>query len=67
MKMQCDRCQGNFFRRLNRKGLVERTFLPLVGVFPWECAICRYKVFLRNSGLKSNGKLKSATSRPAGA
>jgi hypothetical protein len=67
MKMQCDCCKGNFFRRLNRKGLVERTFLPLVGVFPWECPLCRYKVFLRDSGMKADRKLKPVASLPVAA
>ena len=33
------------FRRLNRVGFFERTVLPKLGLFPWECALCRNKVF----------------------
>ena len=52
MKKQCDRCSGKFFRRLNRKGYLERVVLPALGFFPWECALCRRKVVLRTDGFK---------------
>jgi hypothetical protein len=56
MKKQCDRCSGKFFRRLNRKGLLERKVLPFLGFFPWECALCRRKVVLRTDGFKPRSK-----------
>jgi hypothetical protein len=57
MKKQCDRCSGNFFRRLNRKGFMERRALPALGFFPWECALCRRKVVLRTDGFKPRTKV----------
>ena len=60
MKKQCDRCSGKFFRRLNRKGSMERTVLPFLGFFPWECAICRRKVMLRTDGFKPRTKPATA-------
>jgi len=56
MKKQCDRCSGKFFRRLNRKGFMERKLLPFLGFYPWECALCRRKVVLRTDGFKSRSK-----------
>lgn len=37
-------------RRINRKGFFEETLLPKFGLFPWECAMCRRKTFLRDNG-----------------
>jgi hypothetical protein len=50
MKRQCANCAGKECRRLNRQGFLERRVLPLMGYFPWECAVCRKKVFLRTTG-----------------
>ena len=61
MKKQCDRCSGKFFRRLNRKGFMERTVLPHLGFFPWECALCRRKVVLRTDGFKPSTKATTAS------
>jgi hypothetical protein len=65
MKKQCDRCSGKFFRRLNRKGWMERKVLPFLGLYPWECALCRRKVVLRTDGFKSRSAAASA-STPVG-
>jgi hypothetical protein len=61
MKKQCVRCNGNFFRRLNRSGYMERTVLPFLGFFPWECALCRRKVILRTDGFKAGTKPAAAS------
>jgi hypothetical protein len=53
MKKQCERCHAEEFRRLNRVGFVERKVLPLLGFFPWECALCRRKTFLQADGHKT--------------
>jgi hypothetical protein len=55
MKKVCGRCHAEEFRRLNRIGFIERTVLPLLGFFPWECALCRRKMFLRADGHKVGG------------
>jgi hypothetical protein len=65
MKKQCDRCSGKFFRRLNRKGFMERTALPFLGFFPWECALCRRKVVLRTDGFKPRTKPTTASTLAA--
>jgi len=63
MKKQCDRCDGKFFRRLNRRGYFEHVVLPALGLFPWECALCRRKVILRTEGCKTPSKLNAAQAR----
>jgi hypothetical protein len=50
MKKQCGRCHAEEFRRLNRVGVLERKVLPLLGYFPWECALCRRKTYLHADG-----------------
>jgi len=50
MKRPCANCPGKECRRLNRQGFLERRLLPLIGYFPWECSLCRKKIYLRTSG-----------------
>jgi hypothetical protein len=46
----CMHCGSNAMRRINRRGFLEETLLPRFGLFPWECAMCRRKTFLRDNG-----------------
>jgi hypothetical protein len=46
----CIRCKASAFRRVNRVGFVQAVLLPLLGYFPWECALCRRKMFFRDDG-----------------
>ena len=46
----CDRCGGAPYRRVNRKGWLERVLLPKLGFYPWECVHCRIRRFFRDSG-----------------
>jgi hypothetical protein len=55
MKKQCGRCHAEEFRRLNRMGFLERKVLPMLGYFPWECALCRRKTYLHADGHKAVG------------
>jgi hypothetical protein len=38
--------------------VLEKTFLSLIGFFPWECVICRKRVYFRDDGhrLIANGE-----------
>lgn len=46
----CTRCRATALRRVNRVGFVQGVLLPLLGFFPWECALCRRKMFFRDDG-----------------
>jgi hypothetical protein len=46
----CRHCGSGRLRRLNRRGWMQTSLLPLLGIFPWECVICRNRVFCRNDG-----------------
>ena len=63
LKRDCNRCEGREFRRLNRIGFFERRLLPLLGFFPWECALCRRKSYLHNEGLGKSKSIRPATTR----
>jgi DNA-directed RNA polymerase subunit RPC12/RpoP len=41
-------------RRIERKGIVERCFLKLFGYFPWRCASCRGKFFIKRRSRDNN-------------
>jgi hypothetical protein len=47
---ECYLCGSTAFRRLARRTLLEKTLLFFAGYFPWECVICRRKVFFRDNG-----------------
>ena len=46
----CPRCKGKVFRRINRFGFLQRVVLPRLGVYPWECVMCRRKALFRDAG-----------------
>lgn len=50
-KRVCAHCATGQFRRVNRQGWLQERLLPsLLGLFPWECVLCRRKKFFRDSG-----------------
>ena len=44
-KPHCPQCDGIELRRQGRIGFFQRAVYPRLGLFPWECGLCR-KVFL---------------------
>jgi hypothetical protein len=46
----CYWCGSTAHRRLNRRSILERTLFTLLGFFPWECIMCRKRVYFRNDG-----------------
>ncbi|HVG26640.1 MAG TPA: hypothetical protein VM865_03455 [Acidobacteriaceae bacterium] len=37
---------------MNRKGWAQMKLLPLLGIFPWECIMCRSRIFYRDDGCR---------------
>lgn len=37
-------------RRLNRRGWTQMRLLPMLGLYPWECTLCRTRSFYRDNG-----------------
>jgi hypothetical protein len=52
----CTHCNG-YMRRLNRRGYIREVILPLLGLYPWECVICRKVAY----GTYAQQKLKSGS------
>jgi hypothetical protein len=50
----CVRCKASTLRRVNRMGFVQSVLLPMLGYFPWECAVCRRKMFFRDDGRRGD-------------
>ena len=48
----CPDCGNQEYRRLPREGVFERSLLPLLGLFPWECRVCQRKTYMRLRGEK---------------
>jgi DNA-directed RNA polymerase subunit RPC12/RpoP len=45
--LQCPKCGSERVRRIERKGILERRLFKFFGYFPWRCATCRDKFFLK--------------------
>lgn len=39
--MVCRKCGADGLRRENRVGFLQVKIFPLLGLYPWECVICR--------------------------
>jgi hypothetical protein len=37
----CPRCESDRFFREERKGFLQSKLFPLLGLYPWECKVCR--------------------------
>jgi hypothetical protein len=48
--MKCTKCHFGKLSRARRVGLLEDSFLPFFGYFPWICAACKQRVLLRERG-----------------
>jgi hypothetical protein len=52
----CNRCKGRSFRRVNREGFLQRAVYSYFGFYPWECVMCRRKVYYRDEGRRARRK-----------
>jgi hypothetical protein len=46
-KPRCPHCEDIELRRQGRVGLWQRAILPQLGLYPWECGLCRKIFYLR--------------------
>ena len=58
--VKCVGC-GNKLRRLAREGFLERKIFSFLGYFPWECVMCRKRLFFRDDGHGTAIKKKRIT------
>jgi ribosomal protein L37AE/L43A len=58
----CPNCDGVELRRQGRVGIWQRVVLPWMGLYPWECGLCRriYTLRQRSSGYTAASQLMSA-------
>lgn len=49
----CPECDGIELRRQGRVGIWQRLILPQLGLYPWECGLCR-KIFLLRQRSRAN-------------
>src|SRR6185312_14107843 len=43
----CPRCGGSRIFRKERMGLFQKRIFPLLGLYPWECRLCRLVCLMR--------------------
>ncbi len=66
-KPRCLQCEGIELRRQGRIGFLQRVLLPKLGVFPWECGLCR-KIYLlpqRSTGYRQHSSKSTVPPAPA--
>ena len=44
----CPKCRFSQPRRLPRTTWMERRFMPWLGLYPWECPLCRIHFYRKN-------------------
>ena len=45
--LHCSICGGSHLYRLQRKGIMERGVLSLLGYFPWKCSTCKGTLYMK--------------------
>ena len=61
LKKKCMFCGATALRRVNRTNYMQRVILPWFGYFPWECVMCRKRLFFRDDGHGTAIKKKRIT------
>jgi len=63
LKRPCPNCNNVALVRTHRRGFLQEHLLPKLGLYPWECQICR-QIFLQKSrGHHSRRTLQGELSR----
>jgi ribosomal protein L37AE/L43A len=57
-KLQCPKCKERQMARIARRGFLRVRIFPLVGLFPWQCAMCgTERLRFKRSGLTPGPRL----------
>lgn len=63
--MLCPTCnRGGELARTRRVGLLERHLYPRFGYFPWICALCKVRIFLKTRGAPVLSSVSDGDSTP---
>ncbi len=57
----CPKCSFSQPRRLSRITWIERSLMPLFGLYPWECPLCRIHFYRKN---RRDGEERISIKRP---
>lgn len=52
VKLECPQCRQQQLARIARRGFLRNRIYPIVGLYPWQCAICgkQYLIRKRSAG-----------------
>ena len=57
-KLQCPKCKERQLARISRRGFLRERIYPLLGLFPWQCAICgNERLLFKRSGVTLGPRL----------
>lgn len=46
----CPKCGSERMRRLPRQGFWQKSIMPMLGYYPWECPLCRELSYIKRRG-----------------
>jgi ribosomal protein L37AE/L43A len=49
-KLVCPACGHEQLARIARRGFLRQKLYPMLGFYPWECAMCRKEFLIRRRG-----------------
>jgi ssDNA-binding Zn-finger/Zn-ribbon topoisomerase 1 len=49
-KLVCPACGHEQLARIARRGFLRKKLYPILGFYPWECAMCRKEFLIRKRG-----------------
>jgi hypothetical protein len=49
-KVKCPKCKQKEMARISRRGFLQKRIFPLLGMYPWQCAICGEEKLLQRRG-----------------
>lgn len=56
--VQCPNCSNDNPYRISRKGFLHKWFLPLLGLYPWQCRRCRRIFMARKRHVRRHDTLR---------
>jgi len=57
-RIHCRRCGSERVFRIQREGFWRERILPLLGIYPWRCKLCREEILMHKRYRSRIGKTK---------
>lgn len=66
-KLECPNCHEEQLARIARRGFLRNRIYPLIGLYPWQCAICgrHYLLRKRSTGYRRPAEASERGTQPS--